>query len=125
MIENISDRLRWYRYRKGLLQKEVAEYIGVYRSTYVNYEEQEIESIPISKLEKIAEILEVDVTELMDEYTLFIYRGQGKEVKARRKKMNMTMEQYAQHLRISLSRLSRWEEEKSQMRRSSWEKYFK
>lgn len=125
MIENISERLRWYRYRKGLLQSEVAEYIGVYRTTYVHYEEQEIESIPINKLEKIAEILEVDVTELMDEYTLFIYRGQGKEVKARREKMNMTMEQYAQHLRISLNRLSQWEEDKAQMLRSSWEKYFK
>ena len=40
-IDNTPDRLRWYRYQKGLLQRDVAEYVGMDRSTYSSYEEME------------------------------------------------------------------------------------
>lgn len=38
-ITQIADKLRWYRYQKGLLQENVADYVGMERSTYSGYEE--------------------------------------------------------------------------------------
>ena len=32
-------KLRWLRYQKGLRQRDVADYAGIDRSTYVHYEE--------------------------------------------------------------------------------------
>ena len=35
-IENIPDRLRFCRHKLGLMQKEVAQIVGIARSTYIN-----------------------------------------------------------------------------------------
>ena len=71
-ITETADKLRWYRYRKALLQREVAEYAGIDRSTYIHYEEYGRDYYPLDKMEKIAEILGVPVTELLDEYNRFL-----------------------------------------------------
>ena len=38
-ITETADKLRWLRYQKGLRQRDVADYAGIDRSTYVHYEE--------------------------------------------------------------------------------------
>ena len=38
-ISETADKLRWLRYQKGLRQRDVADYAGIDRSTYVHYEE--------------------------------------------------------------------------------------
>ena len=45
-MTEIADKLRWYRYRKALLQKDVADYIGIDPKTYSKYEEYGRRSIP-------------------------------------------------------------------------------
>ena len=35
-IPNVPDRLRWYRHHMGLMQKEVAELIGISRGHYID-----------------------------------------------------------------------------------------
>jgi DNA-binding XRE family transcriptional regulator len=67
-ITKTADKLRWYRYRKALLQRDVADYAGIDRSTYSSYEETGRDYYPIEKMELIAELLEVPVTELLDEF---------------------------------------------------------
>ena len=37
-ITEIADKLRWYRYQKGLRQRDAADYAGIDRSTYIHYE---------------------------------------------------------------------------------------
>lgn len=37
-IQNVPDRLRWCRHHMGLMQKEVAEQIGISRGHYIDYE---------------------------------------------------------------------------------------
>ena len=34
-ITEIADKLRWYRYQKGLRQRDAADYTGIDRSTYI------------------------------------------------------------------------------------------
>ena len=36
-ITEIADKLRWYRYQKGLRQRDAADYAGIDRSTYIHY----------------------------------------------------------------------------------------
>lgn len=38
-IIEIADKLRWYRYQRGLRQRSVADYADIDRSTYIHYEE--------------------------------------------------------------------------------------
>ena len=80
-INNIPDKLRWYCYRCGLRQRDVADYAGIDRSTYSGYEEFVRDYYPIEKMLKIAELFAVPVTELLDEYNLFLYNDQGKQIK--------------------------------------------
>ena len=82
-IADTAVRLRWYRHRKALLQSQVAEFAGIHRRTYIHFEEGR-DYYPVDKLEKIAQILEVDMVELMDEYNLFLYHNQGRQIRAKR-----------------------------------------
>ncbi len=124
-ITRTADKLRWYRYRKALLQREVADYVGIDRSTYMHYEEASKDYYPVDKLSKIAELLEVDVTELLDDYNLFLYQNQGKQLRARREAMGMTVIQYAKHLGVQTDKLRKWESNQVQISKATWEKHFK
>lgn len=119
-IDNTPDKLRWYRYQKGLLQKEVAATIGVDRSTYCGYEEGEHDYYPMPMMNKLAELFGVSVTSLLDEYNLFLYYGQGKQIKMMRELRQMTIREYAQHLGIYASNLKRWENDEMRITKKSW-----
>ena len=123
-IADTAVRLRWYRHRKALLQSQVAEYAGIHRSTYINFEEGR-DYYPVDKLEKIAQILEVDPEDLMDDYNLFLYHNQGEQIRARREALGMTVPQYAKHLGVPVGKLRNWESNRVQIFKSTWEKYFK
>ncbi len=72
-ITCMADKLRWYRYKKALLQREVAALAGIERSIYLHYEDPARDNYSLNVMERIALILGVPVTELLDEYHLFLY----------------------------------------------------
>ena len=76
-ITEIADKLRWYRYQKGLRQRDAADYAGIDRSTYIHYEEAGRDFYPKEHMEKLAELFEVPLEDLLDDYNLFLLRGQG------------------------------------------------
>lgn len=121
-IDNTPDKLRWYRYQKGLLQKEVAAAIGVDRSTYCGYEEGEHDYYPIPMMEKLAKLFDVSLISLLDEYNLFLYYGQGAQVKMIRELQGMTSREFAQHLGVYTANLRQWETDKVRITKKSWEK---
>lgn len=53
-ITEIADKLRWYRYQKGLRQRDAADYAGINRSTYIHYEEAGRDFYPKEHMEKLA-----------------------------------------------------------------------
>ena len=112
-ITETADKLRWYRYQKGLRQRDVADYAGIDRSTYIHY------------MEKLAELFEVPLEDLLDDYNLFLLRGQAEQIKAIRLKLGLTQKAYAAQLGVPLQKLKRWEQSKVQIFKSTWEKYFK
>lgn len=124
-ITAVADKLRWYRHRKALLQREVADFAGIDRSTYIHYEEAGRDYYLVDKLEKIAQILEVDMMELMDGYNLFLYHNQGRQIRAKREALGMTIVQYAKYLGVQAGKFRRWESNQVQVSKATWERYFK
>ncbi len=124
-ITEIADKLRWYRYKKALLQREVADYIGVDRSTYIHYEEMGHDYYPIENMEKLATLFGVPVAELLDDFNMFLYNDQGKQIREKRLSLNMTQSEYAQMLGVNLGNLKKWEQNRVRIFKSTWERFFK
>ncbi len=124
-ITEIADKLRWYRYKKALLQREVADCIGVDRNTYIHYEEPGRDYYPVESMEKLAALFDVSVTELLDDYNMFLYRNQGKQIREKRQALNMTQREYADVLGVPVSNLKRWEQNKVRIFKSTWERHFR
>ncbi|WP_033827200.1 helix-turn-helix domain-containing protein [Bacillus andreraoultii] len=59
----LGKNIHKYRMKKGLSQEKLAEYCGLHR-TYIGAVERGERNISIDNIEKIANALEVDVTQL-------------------------------------------------------------
>lgn len=119
MLTTTADKLRYYRYQKSLLQREVAEYAGINESTYIDYESGNRDYYPIDKIQRIAELLKVPTEALLDEYNLFL-REQGKALKALRKRRGWTQTQLAERLSVRLHVVKQWEQGRVRMTRKVW-----
>lgn len=124
-IIETADKLRWYRYQHGLLQKEVALLVGIDRSTYIHYENSEVEYYPVEIMKKIAALYDIPVTALLDEYNTFLYHNQGKQIKEWRKALRMTQREYADYLGVSFGNLQNWEQNNVRMVKRTWERFFR
>ena len=76
-------------------------------------------------MEKIAQLFDVPVERLLDDYNLFLRNDQSKQIKAIRMKLGLTQREYADKLGASLGSLKQWEQNRKQIFKSTWEKYFK
>ena len=76
--------------------------IGVSRSTYIHYESTSHKLYELDKLQLLADLYKVDIKCLLDDYMLFLYRGQGKQLKAMRKELGLTQKQFADMVGVSL-----------------------
>ena len=120
-IPTTAEKLRWLRCQRNLFQIEVADYAGLERSTYIGYEEGTRDSYPPDKLALIAELFQVPVDDLLDEYNRFLAR-QGEEVRAIRRASGLSQEGFAGRLGVSESAVQRWESEKARMTKGMWER---
>lgn len=124
-IDNVSDKLKYYRYQKSLHQKDVAKYIGIDRGTYSGYEENVRDFYPPEMMDKISALFEVDVYKLLDDYNRFLYDGQGQQMKAIRKQLHITQKQLAVMMNVDITKVKRWEQNKVRMFKGTWEKLLK
>ena len=95
-----------------LTKKEISDMTGIYRTTYVHYEKQEQKLYDINYLQKIADIYKIDITCLLDDYMMFMYKGQGKQIKALRKALGLTQDKLANMLNTPKSNIKHWEQER-------------
>lgn len=121
-LVTVSDKLKWYRYQNGLLQSQVAKVIGVDRTTYSRYEENVLEAYPLDNLSKAAELFGIDITALLDEYNLFLYHGQGEQIKRLRKSMKLTQSEFAKYLGTPLGTLKKWEQNRVNIQKKTFKK---
>ncbi|MCL1786998.1 MAG: helix-turn-helix domain-containing protein [Defluviitaleaceae bacterium] len=123
-FDTVADKLRYYRHKKGLLQREVADYVGVERTTYSAYEECKREYYPLDVLERIANHFEVDVVGLLDGYHTFLRNGQARQVKALRVQMNLTQADFATRFAVTKDQIKGWEQGRVRMAKKFWEIIF-
>ena len=121
-LTTVSDKLKWYRYQNGLLQSEVVKVMKVDRTTYSRYEENILETYPIDKLSKAAELFKIDVTSLLDDYNLFLYRSQGQQIKRLRKSLKLTQSEFAKYIGVPLGTLKKWEQNRVNIQKKTFEK---
>ncbi len=124
-IPTIAEKLRYFRYKKALLQKDVAKQIGINQSTYISYESDNRDYYPIDTLKKISALYEVNIIELLDEYNLFLYIGQGLQLKKLRKQLGLTQKALADRLNIHTRTVRQWEKNRARMPKSTYVKIFK
>ena len=124
-IVTVHDRLRWCRHHMGLMQKEVADQIGITREQYVDYETGSIIYYPREIVDKLSELYQVPVYDLLDGYNRFMYQGQGTLLKKYRENVGMKKKPFARRLGVEPNLYRAWESEQKRMSRGSWEKYFK
>jgi transcriptional regulator with XRE-family HTH domain len=110
-LVNTSDKLRFYRHKKALFQRDVADYAGIDRSTYIRYE-NDIDYYQPHKLAKIAELLDVGISDLVDDYNAFLYQGQGQQIRNLRETMKLTQKEFGKHFGVHAGTVKRWESDK-------------
>ena len=62
---NVNEKIKQRRIQLGLNVKDIADELGISRATLYRYESHEIEKLPISIIEPLAEILRISPIELM------------------------------------------------------------
>ncbi len=123
-LTSTADKLRFFRYKKALLQRKVAEYAGLDRSTYIRYE-SDMDFYPPDKLYKITELLEVDITDLLDEYNTFIHNGQGQQMRVIRRQMKLTQKEFGKRFGVHGGTVKKWESESIRISKKLYCKIFK
>ncbi|MCD8347548.1 MAG: helix-turn-helix domain-containing protein [Lachnospiraceae bacterium] len=118
-------RWRWCRHHMGLMQKEVAEKIGITRGHYTKFESGETDYIPSDVADRLAELFHVPVTDLLDEYNSFLYNGQRKMLLDCRKRLGLNQRAFARLIQVPAATLQIWESGKKRVTKSSWEKYLR
>jgi transcriptional regulator with XRE-family HTH domain len=124
-ITEIADKLRWLRYCKALLQREIADLIGINHSTYIRYEEYGHDYYPLEHMKKLAKLYEIPITDLLDDFNLFLYNNQGTQIRAKRMQLGLSRKEYAKILGVHPGSLKKLELNTVRIFKSTWKKHFK
>lgn len=110
-LENINEKIRYFRLKESLYQEDVAKIIGIDRTTYISYENG-LRVYPIDVMIKLSAMYNVDLDVLLDDYHRFIYFNQGQNIKKIRKELGLNQKELAESLGVSLLVVKRAEQEK-------------
>lgn len=125
-LETTADKLRFYRHVRGFEQREVAAYVSLHRGTYAGYETSGARDYyPLDKLCILAELFEVPVEYLLDDYNRFLYEGQGRQVRVLREGIGLSQKEFAAKLGVWTTTVQDWETDSVRMSRQTWEKLFR
>lgn len=125
-LTTTADKLRYCRHVRGLEQHEVAAYVTLHRSTYVGYETSGARDYyPLDKLSALAELFEVPLEYLLDDYNAFLYEGQGKQVREFRESMGLARREFAAKFGVWTTTVRDWKTDSVRMTRQTWEKLFR
>ena len=122
--ESLPDKLRYYRQRAGLLQREVARKLGIDRNTYSRYESPTRGRYPQEILNAITDFYGLPQNALSDGYNEFL-KNQGDKIREKRCELGLTQKEFAKRVGTKLANLKRWERGEVAADRRTWEKFFK
>lgn len=102
--------MRYYRLRKSLTTRQVAEAVGIVSATITLYERNQ-HPIPHDTAVLLANILEIDVSLLFDEFATFIAAPYTDKLKRMRSEMSLSQREFAEIIGIASSYYSKLEED--------------
>lgn len=100
--------LRYYRQRKGLTTRQLAESVGIVPATLLMYEREKF-PIPYQTAVAFADILEIDRNLLFDDFARFMDYPYSDRLREVRKAYGLNQADFAEKAGISLSIYSKWE----------------
>ena len=100
--------LRYYRQRKGLTTRQLAESVGIEPATVLMYEREQF-PIPYQTALAFADILEINRNLLFDEFAQFMNYPYSDRLREVRKAYGLNQADFAEKAGISLSIYSKWE----------------
>lgn len=124
-INNVPDRLRWWRHSKGLMQRDVAKLVGISRNMYMDIECGIKKQIPNEIVKKLADFYGVPMEAFMDDYNRFLADGQADRIRKYREATGLNKKAFAREKGIPIRCLQEWESGRKKISHGSWERYFK
>lgn len=94
-----GNNLKYYRQRKSLTTRQLAEQIDVVPSTILVYEQNK-RPIPYDMANRLAEVLDVDVTILYDDFAAFLSVPYNEALKDIRSALKMSQRAFAEHIGV-------------------------
>ena len=100
--------LRYYRVRKGLTTRQIAESVRIVPATLLMYEREQF-PIPYQTAVTFADTLEIDKNLLFDEFAQFMDYPYNDKLREVRKTYGLNQSTFAEKAGISWSIYSKWE----------------
>lgn len=94
-----GDNLRYYRSRKQLTTRQLAEQIDVVLATILMYEQNK-HPIPYDVANKLSKTLEVDAGVLYDDFADFLAAPHSEALKSIRLALGMSQKAFAEHIGV-------------------------
>ena len=115
-----GNKLRYYRLRKGLTTRQLAEGVGIVPATVLMYEREKF-PIPYQTAVAFADILEIDRNLLFDEFTQFMDYPYSDKLREIRKVYGLNQTDFAEKANICYSIYAKWETAARQPSRKMYE----
>jgi transcriptional regulator with XRE-family HTH domain len=117
----VSERIRYYRIKRGMDGDVLAGLIGVSRATVTHYEKGNNHPT-VEGLKRIAEALGIEINLLFDEYYDFLAYPYTERLRQVREDNNLTPGELAALLDVSSVTINAWQRGQYVMNRKAWEK---
>lgn len=118
--EPIPYKLKHARLLNNKTQKEIANELNVSLSTIKSYENPKREEYPLCHLINLAKIYNISLNNLLDEYHMFLYKGQGQQINKLRKSFFLTQERFAEILKVNKRTILTWEKDMVTITKDTW-----
>lgn len=94
-----GDNLKYYRHRKSLTTRELAEQVGVVPATILMYEQNK-HPIPYDMANRLAEVLDVEAGIFYDDFANFLAIPYNKALKDIRLTVGLSQRAFAEHIGV-------------------------
>ena len=121
-LHSVPERLRWCRHRLGLMQKEVAQRVGISQTLYEEMERGDCREYPTYAVDKLAKLYQVPIEDLLDGYSRFLYDGPIDQIRTARERLGLCRKAFAELAGVGEKSVRDWEMGRKRVSKRSWER---